>query len=429
MSLSRQFSSLVFVVCAVVVGVFVPTLARAQDSQILSVTPPLFQLSIQPGDIWQSTLKVVNGNPYELTVYAEVVNFSATGEGGQGRFVPLLDEEEGESTLAQWIEIAEGPHVIAPEQTKDVSFFVDVPQDAAPGGHYAAILISTEPQRGEDSPLAVQTSQAVTSLFFIKIEGEVEERGLIREFSAVDSFLETPSVELSLRFENKGNVHLQPRGDIIITNMWGTERGRIPVNYQTHFGNVLPNSIRDFRFEWESDFKITDIGRYTAAATLTYGSEGFQSESAETHFWIIPVKATLITLAVLILFVTLIVFMVRAYIRKMLTLAGVNPDEVKQQDMNERESEISMPRRVSVSEPLKSGVLDLRKQLQNVEESVDVLRTIVKFVGTYKKFFISLVVLITIFVTSVLYISRATEEGREYTVTVEQGEVVLPSNE
>lgn len=413
------FSLILFFLSAVCI----PLQVTAQESQILSVTPPLFQLSIQPGDIWQSNVKVVNGNPYELTVYAEVVNFAATGEGGQGRFVPILDNEEGEPTLAHWIQIGPGPYTIPPEQTRDISFFVEVPENAPPGGHYAAILVSTQPQNAEDSRLAVQTSQAVTSLFFIKIEGDVEEKGLIREFSAVDSFLETPHVELSLRFENKGNVHLQPRGDIIIKNMWGTERGSIPVNYQTHFGNVLPQSIRDFRFEWESDFKITDIGRYTAEATLTYGSEGFQSESAVTHFWIIPVKGTLITLGTLILFIALIVFMVRAYIRKMLALAGVAPDETKHAYTHEPAVEPKPTRRMSVAEPLKSGVLDLRTQLQNVEESVDVFRAVIRFMLTYKKFFISVLILIAIFIVSVQYITRATEEGRDYSVTVEQGEI------
>ena len=398
----------------------------AQESQSLSVTPPLFQISVSPGDLWQSNIKVVNNNPYPLTVYAEVANFQATGEVGQGKFVPILAGDTDESTLAEWIEIADVPYVIPPEQSADISFFVDVPTDAAPGGHYAAILISTQEPKS-DSKMSVLTSQAVTSLFFMRIEGDVEELGTIREFRATDWLLDVPNAEFSLRFENKGNVHLQPRGDIVITNMWGTERGKIPVNYQTHYGNVLPQSIRDFTFTWKSDFQITDIGRYKAVATLAYGQDGIKSATATTYFWIIPLKGTLITLAVLISFIALIVLMVKAYVRRILALAGVDVTQQKRADRERKEAvqleaqaakEVHLKSYRTVSAPLRSGVLDLRQRLSTVEESIDVLATVGRFVVQYKWFFISLCALIGIFISTVLYISSATEEGQDYEVTI-----------
>jgi uncharacterized membrane protein len=388
----------------------------AEGSQSLSVTPPLFQLSVLPGDIWQSSVKIVNVNPYPLTVYAEVVNFAPTGEGGQGRFIPILEKSENKATIAEWIEMGSGPYTIAPEQTSDLSFFVEVPKDAAPGGHYAAILITTQPSAPTNGEvLSVQTAQTVTSLFFVRIEGDVDENGLIREFRTTKSFLPRPEAEFSLRFENKGNVHLQPKGDIVITNMWGTERGIIPVNYQTHFGNVLPNSIRDFTFVWKSEFGIADVGRYKAIATLAYGENGVKSVTTTTYFWVIPIKATLITVVTLALFIALIVWMIKAYVRRMLTLAGVDvtaSEELKGSTLNYKK----------VSAPLRSGVLDLRQRLSDVEESIDMLSTIIQFVLQYKKFFISVVVLIGIFISAVLYISNATNKDKNYEFTISEPE-------
>ena len=167
------------------------------------MTPPLFQITVAPGDIWQSSVKIVNNNAFALTVFAEVVNFSPEGEGGHGRFLPVLNQDEGRAaTLAGWIEISSGPHVIPPEQSKGIPFFVDLPQDASPGGHFAAILISTQPPKS-DEPLVVQTAQTVTSLFFVRIEGDVIESADIREFSIKDAFVESPKSEFILRFENK----------------------------------------------------------------------------------------------------------------------------------------------------------------------------------------------------------------------------------
>jgi hypothetical protein len=398
--------------------------ASAQERQALSVTPPLFQLSALPGDIWQSSVKVVNSNRYPLTVYTEVVNFKPVGESGQGSFVPLVNTAE-KTTLASWISASEGPHVVPPEQSKDISFIVEIPNDAPPGGHYAAILVSTEPPETTDA-LSVKASQAVTSLFFVRIEGDVEEAGTIREFRALDSFLARPNAEFSLRFENKGNVHLQPRGDIVITNMWGTERGVIPVNYQTHFGNVLPESIRDFRFTWRSDFSITDIGRYKAIATLAYGEDGIKSTSATTYFWVIPLRGTLITLLAFASFIALVVYMVKAYVRRMLVLAGV---DIKREHFHEGDQSGtltlgSQSTYRKVSAPIRDGVLDLRKRLHNRNEKDTMLKTVVEFIRNYKIFFISLGALIVMGVLVAAYIGGVTDEDQQYEVIIKE-----PGNE
>lgn len=428
--INLQKTCIQFIVCAVFM-IIPMLLLHAQESQVLSVTPPLFQLSVLPGDVWQSSVKVVNGNAYPMNVYAEVVNFQATGERGQGKFIPILDSGEDKATLAEWIEIPAGPHIIQPEQTKDIPFFVDVPKDASPGGHYAAILITTQPPAQGEEKIAVKTSQAVTSLFFVRIEGDVHEDGTIREFRTKRNFLEEPSAEFVLRFENKGNVHLQPRGDIVLTNMWGTVRGTVPINNQTHFGNVLPESIREFKFTWQSEFSLADIGRYKAVATLAYGEDGIKSTTATTYFWIIPLKGTAITLAILAVFITLIVWMVKAYVRRMLVLAGVDPDQDK--DFSEIKNSTQLEKRdikityKKVTAPLKDGVLDLRTQLHAVEESIDVVKTITQFIIRYKTFFISMCVLILIFITTVLYISNATDENKNYQIKFDEA-VVQPEN-
>lgn len=417
---------LVSVCTTLLLVVCVPQFAAGQsDTLKLAVTPPLFQLSVAPGDIWQSSVKVVNSNPHDLTVYAEVVNFAAQGERGYGKFIPLFGEGGENKTLAEWIEISEGPHVIAPEESRDVSFFVDVPEDASPGGHFAAILISTQPPGDSEDELVVQTSQAVTSLFFVRIAGDVVEAGDIREFSVSDTFLPEPHAQFTLRFENKGNVHIQPQGDIKITNMWGTERGVIPINQRSRFGNVLPESIREFNFSWKGEGALTEIGRYKAVATLTFGENQKQNVHAITYFWVVPVKATLITLSALAVIIFLIVWMIRAYIRRMLALAGVDVASMEhvgtQHTLRDTADDVHVTSFDTITRPLRIGTLDLKRRLRDVREFFDVLKTLGNFVVTYHIFFISLTVLIASFVAIVLYITSATTEERSYEITIDRG--------
>lgn len=404
--------------------VLLPAYGARADSQTLTVTPPLFQISVNPGQLWQSSVKVVNSNPYDLTVYAEVVNFEAQGERGQGRFVPIMHDTDTKSTLAEWIDVGPGPYTISREQTANIPFFIEVPDNAPPGGHFAAVLISTKPPKAEEGTVALGTSQAVTSLFFLRIEGDVVEHGNIREFRSLKRFYDMPTAEFSLRFENKGNVHLQPKGNIIITNMWGKERGVIPVNYQSHFGNVLPHTIRDFRFTWSGEPAFTEIGRYTAEATLAYGEAGSQSVTSYTTFWVIPVRATLITIGSLIFFIVVITFMIRLYVRRMLTLAGVDVTAKRQVETDVVHEYTSKDIRITsyktMTAPLTLGAKDLRSRLSGVTEFLSVFRIIGGFILSYRHFFLSLIVLILSFVGFVYYVSDATIDHRNFEVTIDE---------
>ena len=293
-----------------------------------TITPTLFEMSAAPGQSWNSSVKVVNDNDFPITVYAKTQNFVPQGERGQGVFIPDTAAEGSEATLAAWMEVPSEAITIPSGETVSVPVTISVPDDAPPGGHYAAVLIGTQPpeQRGDT---AVRTAQVISSLFLVRIAGDIEEAGTIRSFAGTTNITQTPSMDFSLRFENQGNVHLRPQGEIQITNMWGKERGVIPINHKTHFGNVLPESIREFTFSWEGESVWLDFGRYTAQATLGYGVNSRQFVTRTDHFWFIPLRPILITLVGIVLFGFLLSRLVRFYIKRTLVRAGINPDQAR----------------------------------------------------------------------------------------------------
>lgn len=410
-----------------------PCVVDAQVSQSLSVTPPLFELSILPGDVWQSQVKVLNNNPYELTVYADVVNFAPVGEDGQGKFIPILDDPSlgKKVTLAEWIEVSDAPFTIEPEQARDIPFFVDIPVDAAPGGHFAAILISTEPPP-RDGVVAVRTSQVVTSLFFVRVDGDITEAGSIREFAVTDGIVPTPETNFKLRFENKGNVHLQPRGDILITNMWGKERGTIPINNQTNFGNVLPDSIREFNFSWKGEPSLADIGRYKAIVTLAFGEDGIQNVTATTYFYVVPIKATLITLLALVLSIAFMTWIIRSYVRRMLMLAGIDPSLAKTAPRASRLTELDKDVRVSsykaITAPLRAGASEFKEKLSAARRAGNIRSALISFVLSYKIFFVGIGGLVIVASIATLFFIDVLEGQRNYEVTIDKGDTEVTVN-
>lgn len=415
-STSRKKNSWIGLLLLLWLLVPVPTQAQSNDALSLSVTPTLFEMAAEPTQVWRSNVKVINNNRTNLRVYANVVNFAPQGETGQGKFLPVFEEVTDGSTLAEWIEISSEPIDLSPGASEQIPFTVTVPPDATPGGHFAAIMIGTRPPDGGES-FKIQTSQIVTSLFFVRIAGDVVEEGSIREFRTVKNFYQTPEVDFEVRFENKGNVHIQPQGEILITNMWGKERGKIPINSQTHFGNVLPNSVRKFEFSWKGEYEFTDIGRYSAQLSLGYGSDQRKFVTSTTYFWIIPVKPVATVLGTLVAIVLFILWAVRAYVRRMLALSGYErvPHSPRQ---FKREGDILIERRSQIVAPVKAGYLDLSARLEQTKAFMDTLKTLLAFVWLYRLFFGALVVAILIIAVIVYFISSVLTETRDYEVTI-----------
>ena len=397
----------------------------AQESLTLSISPTLFDMTAEPGQSWKSNLRVVNVNSYDLTVYVEVVNFAPQGEGGDGRFIPVFNAESDMSTLAQWFTISSDPVTVPAEQTVDVPFTVSVPIDASPGGHFAAILVGTRPIENKDNESRIQTAQIVTSLFFAKVAGDIVESGSIREFTTSDTYLDSPEVTFSMRFENKGNVHLQPQGEIKIFNMWGHERGILPINQNSNFGNVLPLSIRNFVLSWKGEWSISEIGRYRAIATLGYGTDARQFTTAETYFWVIPFKLISGILLGLLFFFITISWLVRMYIKHVLAMAGINVDERRSQvTTSAAKLEVKQKRRAQLKfrAPIEAGILDLSMRLGNSSTLSLRISAITKFVNHYRLFFGGLLLAVTFFGIIIWYLISANTEHRPYEVVYRNNE-------
>jgi LytR cell envelope-related transcriptional attenuator len=414
-----------------VLGLFLillPFKIFAQDSLTLSVSPTLFDMSAAPNQEWPSIIRVINSNPYEISIYIDTVNFAPQGEAGQGKFLPVINNQAEGNTIAEWIQIDKNEIIIPAEKTIEVPFTIKVPNDATPGGHFAAILVGTKPPREEENTSQVQTAQVVTTLVFLRVAGDVNESGNIRSFRTTESILESPEANFELRFENKGNVHILPQGEIKILNMWGQERGVIPINRETLFGNVLPNSVRKYDFTWKGEWSIADIGRYQAIATLAYGNEQRQFADSEAFFWVIPWKILGSIILVIGAFIYFFTWAIKAYVRKMLSMSGLQPGY---KIVEPKSTAITKRKKMSLVAPLEAGMLDLRGRLEGSTSILEKFITLTSFVGNYKKFFIAILGIL-LFVTIVfLYVRSASVKERAYEVTIDglSSEVTISSEE
>jgi membrane protein implicated in regulation of membrane protease activity len=416
-------------------AMIVPQLSYAQEGGLsITITPPLVQLSIGPGETWSSSLKVVNNNTYDVTYYTQVVDMQPDGEDGQSKFVPMIDEAQDPTyqsyALAQWIQMSPGPTLIKAGESANLPYTVSIPADAEPGGHYAAILVGTQPGTIAQAGSVAEVSSYVSSLIFVNIKGDVVESGRIREFSTSKSLYQTPDVDFTVRFENTGNTHVHPQGEVTIYNMWGKERGQVLINNEdANFGDVLPASIRRFQFSWSGDQDIFDIGPYSAIVTLNYGDDGKQSVTATTYFWIVPIVPVSIALGSIILFLLLLTWLIRRYVRRALTLEksrlGI-PASMPLKDVKE----MRVPVIETLIEPLREGVIDLRSvRGKNVAAPAAAAPTggtaakhensltFYEFIVKYRLFVLFLAVCVIAVIVGWWYFTKVLDPNRSYQIS------------
>lgn len=236
------------------------------QSQNITIIPPKFELFANPGDSVTEQIRVKNDSTFPVTYGIVLEDFSTAGEEGQ---VVLEEPSSNNYSLANWIEPESKDIVLQPGEERALTFTINIPKDAEPGGHYASLLFSSG---GDPVPGAASVTQRVGSLILLRVSGNVSETATIESFT-IPSYSQKGPIIFSLRVKNDGNVHVRPKGTIIITNLFGKKVDEIPLNG----ANIIPGAVRKMETEWNKD---NIFGVYTATMVSTYGQQNIPLTAA-----------------------------------------------------------------------------------------------------------------------------------------------------
>ncbi len=278
----------------------------AHHAYALKVDPALVSVSLSPGE--SKVLSVTLTNDAKASVAIQPKMFAATAGNNEAGF-PAYTPANQEDTLANWITInGTAQTTLQADEAKKVDITLSLPQDAAPGGHYAAIgwgVLSADPSA--DGAVSVQ-GQIMTNIA-LDVPGEVFEKGGIASLSTKDKLTKYDRlpIDFSVRVINEGNRHFKPTGNVVIRDMFGRVAATLPVNDGIGGGNVLPQSTREFKASWKEGFAL---GKYTATADLLLGGAGSASEAYT--FWVLPIMLLAIWgIAALIIIVILVMIVLK----------------------------------------------------------------------------------------------------------------------
>jgi hypothetical protein len=303
-----------------------PTTKNPSYGQALEIAPPVISLKVNPGQVVKTQIFLRDITTGDLIVTGEANDFTASGEDGTPKI--LLDEDNTNSnpySLKDWINPPATLRLI-PKEVKTMSITINVPANAAPGGHYGVIRFTATPPSLKNSGVSLSTS--LGALLLVSVKGPVTESLTVKEFSVshkgkTGSIFEGGPLNFVERLQNSGNIHEQPSGQVTITNMFGKKIASVNVNLPPR--NILPQSTR--KFEQSLDKTVIGnkklFGRYTAKLNISYG-EGKKSVTSTLNFWVIPYKIIAILILLLIAGFFVLRAMLRRYNRIIISRAGGN---------------------------------------------------------------------------------------------------------
>lgn len=252
---------------AALVGMLGPSIAAGQTPPpapgprgiAFAVSPPTFELTTNPGEKRSEALVLENQTSESHEVTVRVVNFVSGGERGE----PNFTEEKTPYSLAGWVTVSPLKVQIPAKTMQYFDFTLNLPADAEPGGHYAAIIFRSEvPFNPSES--SVNVVHEIGALILLRVPGDVVERASIVSFRADKDSFDRGPIALEARIRNEGNVHFKPTAVITIDNIFGRRVANIPLKT----GNVLPDSVRRFDSAWKRGWLW---GPYRAKLTVLYG--------------------------------------------------------------------------------------------------------------------------------------------------------------
>ena len=145
--------------------------AKAQAGRGFTISPPVFELSANPGEDKEEVVSLYNQGDSDLVITTSVEDMRPFGEAGQVQLVPNSGEEKLPS-LKDWITVSKKSVSLSRGATDDVKFSVNLPANAPPGGHFASVVFSSS--GGQVSESGTSVANRIGALVLLTVSGDIK---------------------------------------------------------------------------------------------------------------------------------------------------------------------------------------------------------------------------------------------------------------
>lgn len=244
--------------------------AMAEDEQMygFSMSPMDQQIVLMPGDSYESSLNVTNPGTHttELDYEVNVEPFYRDDDA-----TAIFENVSGRGEMANWITITshQTGHLM-PNETDEVTFRIDVPEDAPAGGQYASVIVSSSSSSSADA--MIKETRRIGHLIYAEISGETVRSGEIMNLN-VPAFLLSGNIAGSASIKNTGNTHGVATYKLQVFPLFSDEEVYTnEENPETHL--ILPDQTYYAETAWE---KTPEIGIYNVVYTVEFAGKTAQA--------------------------------------------------------------------------------------------------------------------------------------------------------
>ena len=255
-----------------------PGIARAADDELAtptaSISPVLTKVTLQPGDSYKASFKLANtgGDTLKYKVYATPYGIASDDESYQS---PNYSDTTKYSKISEWIMVDESDTSgsLEPLAEASIKYTINVPEDASPGGQYAAIVVERTNADGSGiSNASVTSIPRVAYLVYATVAGQANHSGSISRNDIASVFLSSPISATSL-VENTGNVHSDAEYILQVYPLFSDEEVYTnEENPETRI--ILPETRRFITQVWDGSpsigiFKVKQTVKFAGTESVT----------------------------------------------------------------------------------------------------------------------------------------------------------------
>lgn len=227
-----------------------PVNAAEDHPIVLQISPVKQKLSLQPGEKYSGTFKVMNVGTQEFEYSVSATPYSVSNDNYDANY----DNISTYSQISKWVTFDKNTKSgkLAAGTSVDVKYTVDVPTDVPSGGQYAALMAQTE--SGNDKNANIQVVHRVGMILYATVPGDTREEGEIIN-NTINTIFFNPPLSVSSLVKNTGNVEMEAKYTV---NMWPLfDKETVYSNAESpKILDIIPETSRYSEISWEGAPKL-----------------------------------------------------------------------------------------------------------------------------------------------------------------------------
>lgn len=246
---------------------YAPVSAADDSPYRLHISPTQANLgTLEPGSSTAGSFLVRNAGTESFNFTVSVAPYSVSGQNYDADFSTVSKYTE----LTDWVNLPTKEGHVEPDQSVEVSYSINIPDNAPGGAENAAIIVTMEKPNNANS--GVQAEQRVAYLLYSNITGETIESANVTS-NQIPSLVFNSPLTATSTVQNSGNVYGIARYLLEVRNVFG---GRLVYTNQEEDSNgdviilgqyIFPETERYNEVSWD-EAPLVGLYRVTQRITI-----------------------------------------------------------------------------------------------------------------------------------------------------------------